>query len=48
MRLLEGLLNRFVLGFQNFKLGIDFVDGGALVKQFCKAESKFKLKYIFK
>jgi hypothetical protein len=45
---LEGFLERLVLGLQNLELGGDFVDGGALGKQFCKAESEFKLKGIFK
>jgi hypothetical protein len=44
--LLEGLLERLVLRLQNLELGGDFVDGGALGKKFCKAETKFKYKKI--
>jgi hypothetical protein len=44
MRLFKGLLERLMLGLQNFELGGDFIEGGALGKQLCKAESKFKVK----
>jgi hypothetical protein len=46
MGLLEELLERLVLGLQNLELGEDLIDGGALGKKFCKAESKFKYKSI--
>jgi hypothetical protein len=47
VRLIEGLLEGCMLGFQNFELGGDGVDGGTLGKLFCKAESKFKVnRYI--
>jgi hypothetical protein len=46
MGLLEGLLERLVLRLQNLELGGDFVDGGALGKKLCKAESKFKYQNI--
>jgi hypothetical protein len=40
VRLLEGLLEGFMLTFQDFELGENVINRGALGKLFCKAEYK--------